>query len=190
MKNFAAFLAIVLFSSANGIAQSDERLFTFEQFGKSSNRSWSVYAKFEGPAAKNLSHSEHGIYTKNFQKLEDNLYLQIRGRRPADVKSGVRGYDFSLWEDSNGEQKIEAEVPGHGVTPDGVYAFHFRNNDNTGPNESGPKNTNAPGATRHIKIGEYTMTIRVLEAEIINLGENKIPTFSRVNFLITVERND
>ncbi len=187
MKKFAILIALIIFYSTNGYAQSDDRLFTLE---KPNYSLWSVYVKFDGPSAKNLSHSKHGIRIRNHQKLNDNLYLQIYNQGHAKAKSGVFGYSFGLSEDPDGKQIIQAiNTPRHGISPDGVFAFHFRNSDNTGPNQIGPKNVNAPGATRFIKYGKYTMIIRVLEAEIINLGENNIPTFSRIKFFITIEKN-
>jgi hypothetical protein len=184
MKKFAILIVLIIFCPPIGYTQPHDLLFTIE---KDKNNLWSVYVKFYGPSSKNLSYSKHGIKIRNYQKLNNKLYLQIYSQGHAKAKSGVLGYSFGLSEDSEGKQIIQAKnIPRHGISPDGVFAFHFRNIDNTGLNQIGPKNVNAPGATRLIKYEKYTMIIRVLEAEIINLGKNNIPTFSKINFLITV----
>jgi hypothetical protein len=52
--------------------------------------------------------------------------------------------------------------PGHGVTEDIPRAADFRNSDNTGSNQIGPKNVNAVGEFREIVFAEYLLEIRVL----------------------------
>ena len=39
---------------------------------------------------------------------------------------------------------LPVNQPVRGITSDSIAAYHFRNSDNSGPNEAGPKNVNAP----------------------------------------------
>lgn len=49
---------------------------------------------------------------------------------------------------ANGDFCDMLTPPYHGPNDLVIFAWHFRNADNTGPNELGPKNVNAPGAVR------------------------------------------
>ena len=74
----------------------------------------------------------------------------------------------------------------HGPTPADVGARDFRNSDNTGPNELGPKNVNAAGEYRRIEYERYVLEIRVLSFDIVNLGAGHFPAFSRLTCVVTV----
>ena len=167
--------------------QSDKRIFTVQQTAVDA---WSVYVKFEGPGASNISNNKHGVRTRSHQKLSNGLYLQVYSHAHTQTTNGVYGYYFSLSEDAEGKQSLPAtNEPKHGIVPRGVDAWHFRNSDNSGPNTGGPKNVNAPGATRLTHFGDLTMKIRVLETNIVSLGKGYIPTFDKFICLVTVRKS-
>lgn len=178
-----------LIQNPEQIILSQEFISTIEQKNKDE---WSVYAKFEGPGSKNLLHAEHGIKIRNYQKIDHRLYLQIYSLGHAGTEDGEFGYSFGLSKDSEGKQRIDAQnIPKHGKSPDVITAFDFKNRDNSGLNQLGPKLNNTTwGPSRTIEYRQYLMTIKVLDAKIINLGENNIPTFSRITFFIVIKKTD
>lgn len=168
-------------------AETDSRTFTLEQ---ESRTSWSAYIIFTEKGPQNIDSKPYGDKVRSFLKINSDLYLQIISQDHAKAKSGQYGYSFYLSHDIDGKDHIqELNEPAHGFTPFEVDAFHFRNNENTGPNEPGPKNENVEGATRIVEFSGYRMTIRTLDANIINLGRGEIPTFYAVKFLITISKN-
>jgi hypothetical protein len=168
-------------------AETDSRTFTLEQ---DSQTSWSAYIIFTENGAQNIESKPYGDKVRSFLKVNNNLYLQIISQGHAKAKSGRYGYSFYLSHDIDGKDHIqELNEPAHGFTPFEVDAFHFRNSDNTGSNELGLKNVNAAGATRMVEFSGYRMTIRTLDANIINLGQGEIPTFNTVKFLVTISKN-
>ena len=64
----------------------------------------------------------------------------------------LRPTESGWWIDVRDERGTESltlwTTPWRGPTPCDLAGWHFRNSDNTGPNESGPKNVNAPQTTR------------------------------------------
>ncbi len=120
-------------------------------------------------------------------RLADSLYLRVIPLGHRDVERGVFAYSFALSRDSAGEALIPpTNQPLHGVTEDVPRAADFRNSDNTGPNEIGPKNVNAAGEFREIAFADYVLEIRVLSFEIIGLGSSRIPAFAQLSCLATI----
>jgi hypothetical protein len=58
------------------------------------------------------------------------------------------GWNMVVKEASDSEDFSRLTPPFHGINPRQIHGWHFRNADNTGPNEPGPKNVNAPGRVR------------------------------------------
>jgi hypothetical protein len=59
------------------------------------------------------------------------------------------GWEIEIVEKGRAENLARLTPPFHFVpNPRDIDGWHFRNTDNTGPNESGEKNVNAPGAER------------------------------------------
>ena len=113
----------------------------------------------------------------------------MAAQRHTAVGTGTFAYAFLLTTDpSSWDALISINQPAHGISADVVAAFHFRNADNSGPNQVGPKNVNAPQAYRQLRYHGYQMEIRVLETDIINLGEGAIPAFASLSVMLTVTR--
>jgi hypothetical protein len=143
----------------------------------------SVYVQLadELPGAADRS-SKVAVY-----RLADSLYLRVIPLGHRDVERGVFAYSFALARDAAGKTVIPAtNQPSHGVTEDVPRAADFRNSDNTGPNEIGPKNVNAAQEFREIAFADYMLEIRVLSFEITGLGPSRIPAFSQLSCLATV----
>lgn len=58
------------------------------------------------------------------------------------------GWNIMVKEAGDSEDLSRLTPPFHGINPRQIYGWHFRNADNTGPNEPGPKSVNAPGRVR------------------------------------------
>lgn len=63
------------------------------------------------------------------------------------------GWTIWVGDPANPSESYSSVVtpPYHGINALTLTGFHFRNADNTGPNEPGPKNVNAPGRIRHFR---------------------------------------
>lgn len=61
-----------------------------------------------------------------------------------------RGWSVWIGDPANRERNfvVVASPPYRGITPSVIQGWHFRNADNTGPNEPGEHDVNAPGRTR------------------------------------------
>jgi len=141
----------------------------------------SLFLKFEGPGASNISTAPHGIKTRSYVKVWDNLYLQVYSQGHAEVKHGEFGYYFSFSKDKLGNKKLlPIDQPSHGVTANDILAYYFRNNDNSGPIEGTPFSK--------IMYEDFAVEIRLLEFEIINTGIGKIPSFASFSCLLTVKK--
>jgi hypothetical protein len=120
-------------------------------------------------------------------RLADSLYLRVIAEGHVAVARGVFAYAIQLSRDAAGESPIlPTNQPRHGPAADYLRAADFRNSDNTGPNEIGPKNVNAAGEFREVLYPAHELEIRVLSFEIVGLGPSKVPAFARVSFLATV----
>jgi hypothetical protein len=80
------------------------------------------------------------------QRFERNFGQQrwVFALEPSDL-----GWTVTVRERGREEDLSRLTPPLHGVpNPRDIEGWHFRNADNTGPNEPGEKNVNAPGETR------------------------------------------
>lgn len=122
-------------------------------------------------------------------KLMSSLYLRVAPERTGEANPGETGFWFSLTDKAIDSPRIlPTNQPAHGFRQENVQASHFRNSDNTGPNELGPKNVNVSGAYRRIEFADYVLEIRVLSFEIISIGLGRVPSFSRLDCVVTVSR--
>lgn len=171
-------------------AETDSRTFTRVSHTWSGPKVISLFLKVDGSGATNVSAVSHGIKSRSYVNVWDNLYLQVCSQGHAKVKDGEWGYYFSFSKDESGKETLlPTDQPGHGITANGVSAFHFRNSDNSGPNEVGPRNVNAPGALRKITYEGFLAEIRILEFKILNARVGKIPSFASLSCLVTVKEN-
>lgn len=107
------------------------------------------------------------------------------------VKQGMFGYSFQFSTDSAFDKILRpADQPAHGITADVVAAFHFRNSDNSGPNEAGPKNVNAPQEIRQIAYEGFRVEIRILRFQITGTRPGMLPSFIFLECLVRVEASD
>jgi hypothetical protein len=121
-------------------------------------------------------------------RLSDSLYVRIIPQSHVAVERGVPAYAIQLSRDAAGQSVIlPTNQPRHGSAADYLRAADFRNGDNTGPNETGPKNVNAAGEFREVQFADYGLEIRVLSFEIVGLGPSKVPAFTRVSCLVTIK---
>lgn len=118
----------------------------------------------------------------------DGLWVRVVNRSHNDLKEGVFAYNIQFSEDQNFLKIIlPVNQPARGITADSIAAFHFRNSDNTGPNETGPKNVNAPQDVRLISYTGFDAEIRIINFEITGIGNSKlVPSFAGIEFLIIV----
>ena len=120
-------------------------------------------------------------------KVWDGLYLTVYPQCHMQVGIGVFAYYFGFSRDPDAKLFYRpTNQPGHGITADEVAAFHFRNIDNSGPNDLGPKNLNAPGKLRFLTYDGFEAEIRVLEMEILNATPGVIPSFASMSCIVCV----
>src|ERR1043165_1186592 len=141
---------------------------------------YSVYAELADDLAGPADRANRVVV----YRLSDSLFLRVVPQSHVAVERGAFAYSFQLSRDATGRSLVQpTNQPGHGLTSDTLRAADFRNSDNAGPNEIGPKNVNAAGEFRQVEYDDYSLEIRVLSFEIVGLGSARIPAFARVSCL-------
>ncbi len=122
-------------------------------------------------------------------RVWDGLWVKIINTGHKKVKNGVYGYTVRFATDPDFKNiLLPVNQPARGITADGIAAFHFRNSDNSGPNEAGPKNVNAPQETRLLKYKGFNALIRVINMDIIGIGnKDLVPAFAGIKFIVIVK---
>jgi hypothetical protein len=64
------------------------------------------------------------------------------------LEPDTHGWNVVIHDEAQTQDISRLTPPLHGINPRQIYGWHFRNADNTGPNEPGEKNVNAPGKVR------------------------------------------
>jgi len=125
-------------------------------------------------------------------KVWDGLWIKINNIKNLKVKEGVFAYNVQFASDAKFKNiLIPVNQPGHGITSNSIAAYHFRNADNSGTNEAGPLNVNAPQETRLIKYKGFDALIRILNFEIIGINKKEfVPAFAGIEFMIIVNKNN
>jgi hypothetical protein len=171
-------------AQTDGAAQdSDKRTFDVVSHAHASTGVFSVYVRLDDglPGVADRA-SRVAVY-----RLADSLYLRVIPQGHRKVERGAFAYAFALSRDAAGETWLRpTNQPSHGVSANVPRAADFRNSDNTGPNETGPKNVNAAGAFREVEFADYVLEIRVLSFEIVGLGPSQVPAFVQLSCLVTV----
>lgn len=163
-------------------AETDSRILTRVPEIYEQPKTVSIFLKFNGPGATNISNAPHGIKTRSYIKIWDELYLQIYSQGHAKVKEGIWGYFFSFSNDETGKDKLlPIDQPSHGMRADGIAASHFRNEDNSGPY----KDLENAGPNK-LEYRNFLVKIRVLEFEILNAEVGKVPSFKSLSCLVTI----
>ena len=67
------------------------------------------------------------------------------------LKAFSEGWTIEVTDDKNNNYCSVVTPPYRGTNVLEIFGFHFRSADNTGPNEAGEKNVNAPGARRSFR---------------------------------------
>lgn len=164
------------------------------------------YGSFAESDKRVFHHSIHSVHPKEVSilfdftdistmsspvKIWDGLWVKIINTGHKKVKNGVYGYTVRFATDPDFKNiLLPVNQPARGITADGIAAFHFRNSDNSGPNETGPKNVNAPQETRVLKYNGFDVLIRIINFEIIGIGGKEIvPAFAGIEFLLVVKEN-
>ncbi|MFQ5935389.1 MAG: hypothetical protein ACE5LB_03155 [Acidiferrobacterales bacterium] len=115
------------------------------------------------------------------------LWLRVRELKHVKVRRGAFAYSFQFASDHEFRTLLNPQnQPGHGITADVVAAFHFRNSDNSGPNQIGPKNVNAPQEVRHLLYEGFASEIRVVRFQIIGAEPGQVPAFAFLECLVIV----
>lgn len=122
--------------------------------------------------------------------LWSGLSLRLLPLGHVDVQRGVFAWSVQLLSEARDAPLQPVGQPAHGVTPDVIAAFHFRNRDNSGPNAPGPLNVNAPGALRVVRHRGLTLEVRVLDLEIVGARPGAVPAFSSLRLLVTAREED
>lgn len=119
------------------------------------------------------------------------LWLRALPLGHVQVKRGKFAYLFQFSAGSSFDKILRpVDQPAHGITADVVAAFHFRNRDNSGPNEVGPKNVNAPQEIRQITYDGFQAEIRLLRFQITGIRPGMQPSFIFLECLVRVEALD
>ena len=123
-------------------------------------------------------------------RVWDGLWVRIININHSNVKEGVYGYKVQFASDQEFNNiLLPTNQPRHGITADNIAAFHFRNSNNSGPNEAGPRNVNAPQEVRRIMYNNFEILIRILNFEITGIENNKsLPAFAGIEFIIVVNK--
>jgi len=82
-------------------------------------------------------------------KVHDGLIFGLRPKRDTDPYQG-----WQFWLGPSEQIDTYAAIatgPTHGLTDMDICASDFRNSDNSGPNQNGPKNVNRPQRLRHFR---------------------------------------
>lgn len=83
------------------------------------------------------------------REISNCLTFRLLPGRPG---RSLGGHGWSIWVGAPGREEEDFSFPVtppfRGVNARDIAAWHFRNRDNSGPNDAGPKNVNAPGRTR------------------------------------------
>jgi hypothetical protein len=135
---------------------------------------------------------ERGEISKSVPiEIWPGLWLRALPLGHVKVKQGKFAYSFQFSADSSFDKILRpTDQPAHGITADVVAAFHFRNSDNSGPNEVGPKNVNAPQEIRQITYDGFRAEIRLLRFQIIGTRPGMLPSFIFLECLVRVEASD
>lgn len=124
-------------------------------------------------------------------KVWSGLWLRTLPLGHVKVKDGIFAYSLQFSTDKEFKNIVLSKnQPGHGITADVIAGFHFRNKDNTGPNEIGPKNVNAPQEYRYLTYKDFEVEIRILNFKIIGIESGVIPAFSNLDFLVSIEETN
>ena len=167
----ARFGSFIFLAAASLPAQVDTRVFR-EVLHQRHPRIVSIYLKF----------LPDDVEVPRQVQVWDGLYLMVRpicGRY-----EGIAGYYFGFHHDAAGTSQYHPQ--GGYTIHDLLFAEHFRNQDNSGPNEVGPKNVNAPSELRELRYEGFSVEIRVLEFQILNATPEAIPSFGSLSCLVTV----
>lgn len=179
-------LTTSLYSAESG----DSRIFARVVHSDIRPRSVSIYLRMNPAGCKDLPTERANQTTRCYSEVWKGLYLQIFLQRAIQVKDGVFGVAVDFSKDKDARNIVLPEnQPSHGISSDQIDAFHFRNSDNSGPNEGGPKNVNAPQELRNIYYPGFSVEIRLLEFDISNTGLGKTPAFGSLSFLIVVKED-
>ena len=127
----------------------------------------------------------------NHVKVWDGLWVKITNINNSKVNEGVYAYNVQFASDQEFKNiLLPINQPRHGITANSIAAYHFRNADNSGPNEAGPLNVNAPQETRLIKYKNFIALIRILNFEIIGINKIELlPAFAGIEFMVIVNEN-
>jgi len=173
-------IIIVFFCSAISFAETDKRVFHRSLHSVNPKE---ISIIFDFTDINRMSHP---------MKVWDGLWIKINNINNSKVKEGVYAYNVQFASDAEFKNiLIPVNQPGHGITANSIAAYHFRNASNSGPNEAGPLNVNAPQETRLIKYKGFDALIRILNFEIIGINKKEfVPAFAGIEFMIIVNGNN
>ena len=167
---------ILFFCSSLAAAETDKRVF-HHTIHTVNPKEASIFIDFT-----DINQISHPL------KVWDGLWVKINNINNSRVSEGVYGYSVRFASDSEFNNIfLPTNQPRRGITANTIAAFHFRNSNNSGPNEAGPMNVNAPQEVRLIKYADFDAEIRILNFEITGIGSSEsVPSFAGIQFLITV----
>ena len=188
MKQFARILLIYFcLNTPISISFADTQIFSKVIHRWNEPKEVSLFLRFEGPKSINMSSKQHGIKTRNFTEVWDQLYLQVYSQNNWMVKDGNWGYSFTFSSDEDGTTVLTpSHVPRHGKTSDHITAADFLDVDKTFPAILGTMYINAPGEIRFIDYPNITVEIRTLEIELSEKNQDEMVSLLSFSCLVKI----
>ena len=144
---------------------------------------WSAYVEIRDGTTCNVDVFPYGSKRKHCVRLNDNLsFVAVEGRGYG-LKEGITSVSVGLTQERNGEFLLEKGRPSHGMWGDNIRSHDFRNEDNTDyVTQDDIQPFWGDQSARYFEYEDYTMELRIISYEMINLGKGKVPAFRFLSF--------
>ena len=157
--------------------------------------------------------SDRHVVILNGELRQSRMFIRGFGDHFAFVmRPDDHGWNVSVHDDRGTVDIAKYTTPWHGINATQVHGWHFRNSDNTGPNDGGPKNVNAPQEIREFYFSPevdrtfgYAATgqsptiedvermekfgkgvLEILDHDLTNLQPGQSARFTRIRFKVTL----
>lgn len=187
LKKSIIIITYIFLNFAVSVSFADTQIFTKVLHKWNGPKEVSLLLKFKGPKSTNISSKPHGIKTRNFIEVWNQLYIQIYSQGHAKVKEENWGYHFSFSSDEDGKTILTPSYgPRHGKTPNHITATDFLEGDKSFPSILGTMYVNAPGEVRFINYPNFTVEIRTLEIELSEKNQGDMVSLLSFSCLVKI----